>query len=95
MDIITKEESMNKIIGYIIAAAGVVVIALTMLNILAIPGLKTPYLIIAGVALVIVGITLTFSSGSSSRKVNQAEEEVPIYAGEGKKRKIVGYQRGK
>ena len=85
---------MNKIIGYIIAAAGVVVIALTMLNILAIPGLKTPYLIVAGVALVIVGVTLTFGS-KSSRKVNQAEEEVPIYAGEGKHKKIVGYHRSR
>jgi len=48
-------------------------------------------LIIGGV-LVLLGIGLLMAGKVGIR---QASEEVPIYEGEGKKRKIVGYQRAK
>jgi len=53
--------------------------------------IKTSYLTIAGGIIVIAGIVLMILFGKSSGK--QKQEEVPIYEGKGKKRKIVAYQR--
>ena len=80
---------MSKLIGYIIALIGIIILALTMLNIISIPGIKQPYIMVAGVAIVIIGVFL--SLGKSERQL----KEVPIYEGEGKKRKIVAYKRMK
>ena len=87
----------TKIIGYVIAVAGLGVIALgsqiAKLPILSSNPKAMLYVSMAGVVLVAAGIALALT-GSSSSKVKQAEEEVPIYEGTGKKRKIIGYQKG-
>lgn len=86
----------TKILGYIIAAAGLGVLAfsgqIAKLSFLASNPKAMLYSSMAGVVLVAVGIALALSSSSSS-KIKQAAEEVPIYEGEGKKRKIIGYQK--
>lgn len=80
---------MAKMLGYIIAAAGLV-IALLSFYVKNIPALKTippTYLMIGGVVILIVGVALTLNKGKS--KVSQEAEEVPIYRGN----KIVGYRK--
>ncbi len=87
----------TKIIGYIISVIGLAVIALSnkIAPKLSFLGAKSLAItVIAGIVIVIIGIALVMmTSSSSSSNIKQAEEEVPIYHGEGKKRKIVGYQR--
>ena len=85
----------TNIIGYILSLAGLAVIALSSkiagLGFLAGLGNKALiYTIIAGVALIVVGIIL-ITAGRG--KIKHAAEEVPIYQGEGKKRKIIGYRK--
>lgn len=86
---------MAKILGYIVAIIGLVILALSFIsvNIPVISSINKMYIMFAGIIVIIVGIAL--SLGKSSSKVSQASEEVPIYEGEGKKKKIVGYKRGK
>lgn len=87
----------TKIIGYALSIAGLAVVALNnpISKLLSFLGTKAlTYTLVGGIILVVVGIALALSEGSSGN-VKQAEEEVPIYEGEGKKRKIVGYQRAK
>ncbi|MDP1728883.1 MAG: hypothetical protein Q8L27_01625 [archaeon] len=91
---------MTKIIGYSLSGAGLIVIAFNkqIAGILSFLGTKAPlYTLMAGIILVIVGIALAMmnSSGSSTGNIKHSSEEVPIYEGTGKNRKIVGYHRSK
>jgi hypothetical protein len=87
---------MKKEIGYIVAIAGLVVMALSFglfqLD-WAILDTIDP-LIITGIGIVgiVVGVIITLTD-KGIRRGKQVHEEVPIYEGEGKGRKIVGYQR--
>lgn len=89
---------MAKLIGYIISLVGILLIVISLIS-SKIPVLNTivssipqQYILIAAVAVVIVGVAISLGSKKSGR-VTQAEEEVPIYEGEGKNKKIVGYKR--
>lgn len=86
-----------KTIGYILSVAGLGVVAFSskIANIVMSTNSKgLAYTALAGVVLIAVGIVLVMAdSSSSSSKVKQASEEVPIYEGEGKKRRIVGYKK--
>ena len=88
---------MNKLVGYLIAIVGLVItflsLNLTLINITLPEQIKPVYIMIFGIALVIFGVFITL--GKSKRRTNQSEEEVPIYEGTGKKRKIVGYHRAR
>jgi hypothetical protein len=89
---------MVKALGYVLSLAGLGIILfskqLAVLSFLSkIPKISI-YTVVAGVACILVGIIFMMDK-SSSGKVKQVEEEVPIYEGEGKKRKIVGYKRAK
>lgn len=89
-----------KLLGYILSIIGLTIIALSQIIVSFLPFLKSMpkgelYTLLAGFILVAVGVTLALSGSSSSSKIKQAEEEVPIYEGEGKKRRIVGYKKGK
>ena len=85
---------MNKLISYVIAILGLIVIVLSFNlsvgELIKGIGLKVTYLMILGIVLVILGVVL-----SLNKKQAGQEAEVPIYEGEGKKRKIVGYRRHK
>ncbi|MBM3247349.1 hypothetical protein FJZ17_02300 [Candidatus Pacearchaeota archaeon] len=87
---------MAKILGYIISLVGLLVILssskIATLSFLSSMPKAMIYTVVAGVALIVIGLLLV-SERSSSSKVKQASEEVPIYEGEGKKRKIVGYKK--
>lgn len=85
-----------QITGYGLSALGLATIVLSK-TIAALPLIKSLakpelYTLLGGFVLIAGGIALILS-GSSSSKVKQASEEVPIYEGEGKKRKIVGYRK--
>lgn len=90
---------MKKLVGVILIAFGLAVFAITSVpqlkslvpaSILALAPLK--YIVIGGLILIIIG-ALFFMGKGGSHNVKQANEEVPIYEGEGKHKKIVGYKR--
>lgn len=85
------------LIGYGISAVGLIVIAFSN-QIVKLPLINTMskaliYTIVLGVALVAGGLLLAMGKGSSKSKVKHASEEVPIYQGEGRNKRIVGYKR--
>jgi len=86
----------TKVIGYILSLAGLAMIALSSqiskLSFLASNTRAMAIPIVGGIVLITVGIVLIISEGSSS-KVKHAAEEVPIYSGEGKKKRIIGYKK--
>ena len=86
----------TKIAGYILSILGLGAIALSN-KIAPIIFKANPkglaYTALGAVVLIVVGIVLVMSSSSSSSNIKQASEEVPIYQGEGKNKKIVGYKK--
>ncbi|MBI2629536.1 hypothetical protein HYW76_00375 [Candidatus Pacearchaeota archaeon] len=88
---------MSKLLGYILSILGLIIIVLSFnTSRLPIPAAITPaYVMIAGICLVILGIVFIMNKPKSSSKISQSSEEVPIYQGEGKSRKIVGYQKSR
>lgn len=78
---------MGKLIGYIIALGGLILIVLSFLKLSFLAFVNQKTILIAGVILVLVGVVLTLG------KKEKQLEEVPIYRGEGKKRTVVGYRR--
>jgi membrane-bound ClpP family serine protease len=92
---------MKKLVGYVLAIAGlaVMVVGLGMISFEweFLKGIKSSYFTVVSLILILVGVVLVVidkNPRSSRKKEKQAEQEVPIYEGEGKNRKIVGYRRG-
>ncbi len=90
----------GNIIGYSAAGVGLAVIALSskIVPMLTFLGAKSMlYTVMAGIVLVVGGIAFVLSDSgfSKSGNVKHIAEEVPIYEGEGKKRRIVGYKKVK
>ena len=88
---------MKTIIGYILSAAGLALI-LTSTKIFSlisplIPGIKLPFIIMGGAGLILIGIIILMNPSEKRSSVSQSSEEVPIYVGEGKHRRIVGYRK--
>jgi len=95
---------MKKLVGYILAVAGLVImvtgIGVIELQWKFLEGLKPSYVTFLSIALIFAGVVAVLidknapkKKGKRKHKEEQAEEEVPIYEGEGKDRKIVGYRR--
>ncbi len=87
---------MNNIIGYIVSIVGLgVLLAYSKISefISRYMAIKGIYIMILGVALIAFGVVILMTSSSSSSSVSQSHEEVPIYEGIGKNRKIVGYRK--
>ncbi len=78
---------MGKSLGYIIAFIGLIVIAVSFFSSKIKLPINPSMLIIGGIVIIVVGIILAL--GKSERQL----EEVPIYEGKGKERKVVGYQK--
>ena len=81
-----------KVVGYVVAVVGLVVIALGsgFFGEVDLYGVDSLYVSVAGVVLVAVGVVISLKSGG---RVKKQSEEIPIYEGVGKKRRIVGYRR--
>lgn len=84
---------MNKVVGYVLAVVGLVVIAVGsgFFGEVDLLGFDSLYVSITGVGLVVVGVVFSMMGGSG--RVKKQSEEIPIYEGVGKKRKIVGYRK--
>lgn len=89
---------MRKEVGYIFCILGLVVLVLSSgiikVNIKFLSSTNPYYIMGTGIGLVAIGAILVMSKQEKKKtKESQSEEEVPIYEGTGKKRKIVGYRR--
>jgi len=88
---------MKKVVGYGVAVVGLVIMAfgfnIIPLKVAFLEGVAGNYISGIGIAIVIVGVVLSMKgAGGGRRKGKRREDEVPIYEGTGKKRKIVGYR---
>jgi len=89
---------MKKMVGYGVSIAGIVVMAIGFgmvpLKLALLEGVAGNYIAGAGVVLVVVGVVLAMEKkdGKKKGKVKGGEDEVPIYEGVGKKRRVVGYR---
>jgi tellurite resistance protein TehA-like permease len=87
---------MKKVVGYVVSIAGLVVMALGLgtfkLDWAIFDTVSQSFIIGAGVIGIIVGIVISLTD-KGIKQGKQVHEEVPIYEGQGKNRKIVGYQR--
>ena len=87
---------MKKIFGYLLAGLGLLGLALnSTVGRKAVPfveNIERNYLLIPALVFFVLGIVIMIVMGKDSKKIKQVEKEVPIYQGEGKKRKIVGYK---
>ena len=86
---------MDKVIGYILAVIGLILIAFSekIATQFSIAGGKISVITIAVVIIIVSIFFIKKTSPSKKGKIQQEKEEVPIYTGEGKNRKIVAYQK--
>jgi len=87
---------MKKVVGYVVSIAGLVVMALGLgtipLDWEIFNTIDQKVIIGIGIVGIVVGVIISLMDKGTKRG-KQVHEEVPIYEGSGKKRKIVGYQR--
>jgi len=82
---------MNKIVAYVLMIVGLALIVLKTIN-LGIPLLDQVNILFA----IVIGVVLIVAGFFFMKKTSgKQEDEVPIYQGKGKKRRIVGYRRMK
>jgi len=89
---------MNRVIGYVVAIVGIVVMSfgfnMFKLEIALLEGVSSNIIVVAGIIGIIAGVVIALmDSRGGSRKIRHAKAEVPIYEGTGKNRKIVGYRK--
>jgi multisubunit Na+/H+ antiporter MnhG subunit len=88
---------MKKVIGYAVSLVGllvlIVAVGILKLKISIIENMSSTYIMVFGMILVLIGVFLIIMDGKAGKGKNHVEE-LPIYEGTGKKRKIVGYRRG-
>ena len=85
-----------KVIGYVAAVVGLVVIALGsgFFGEIDLLGFDSLYVSIAGAVLVVIGVVLSLAGGTGRRvSKDKGKDEIPIYEGVGNKRRIVGYRK--
>jgi len=87
---------MKKMVGYAVSIAGVVVMVLgfgMIPQIKIFHGVAENIVAGAGIGLVVVGVLLSMNKGGGRKKGKGGHDEVPIYEGVGKKRRVVGYRK--
>lgn len=87
---------MKKWVGYAVSGVGLAIMILGIggfeIGISFLEGIGENIILGIGVAIVIAGVGLSMV-GKGGSKSKHSNEEVPIYEGTGKNRKIVGYRR--
>ncbi|MEK6919341.1 MAG: hypothetical protein AABW73_04890 [Nanoarchaeota archaeon] len=90
---------MKRYIGYLLIIVGFLFVAMGLSSSSAvisnfIPSFGVPSIVtnVLGLIFIVVGVYFSWSS-SSSGDVKHASSEVPIYEGEGKHKKIIGYKK--
>lgn len=92
---------MKKILGYLLAGIGIIGMFLSSTAgrqfVPVLEGVKQNFILYPALVALALGVVILIVTGSGGSKwrVKQIENEVPIYHGEGKKRKIVGYKADK
>ncbi|MFA5061322.1 MAG: hypothetical protein WC494_03335 [Candidatus Pacearchaeota archaeon] len=89
---------MKKVIGYVLCIIGLLILVFSAgiikVNIKILNTANPYYVIGTGIVFIIIGAVLVMTDKDKNKKKSQqSEEEVPIYEGTGKKRRIVGYRR--
>lgn len=90
---------MKKVVGYAISIAGIVVMmfGFGMINFESkfLSGFGSNIIIGVGIGAIVVGVVISLNSADSGKrkKGRSGLDEVPIYEGVGKKRRIVGYRK--
>ncbi|MCH7850869.1 MAG: hypothetical protein IH845_04475 [Nanoarchaeota archaeon] len=86
---------MKKLVGYSLSGIGLAVMVVGIGNIKfdLLKGIGETYIIGVGVVIVVAGVVMSMMNQKYSPKSNKSSEEIPIYEGTGKERKIVGYRR--
>ena len=91
---------MKKVVGYAISIAGIAVMALgfgmVKVSWKILETIKPNYIVIVGVAAIATGVIIALKSDDGSRKKKShkgGHDEIPIYEGTGKNRKVVGYRK--
>ena len=85
-------------VGYAVAVGGIAVMAVGFgmipLKLVFLDGIAGNIISGVGVAAIVVGVVLSLNAEKSGRKgVGSGENEIPIYEGVGKKRRVVGYRK--
>lgn len=88
---------MKKIVGYVVSVLGIVLMVvgfeIVELDLGILKGMLGQYVSWVGVGAVVVGVVLSLNKKGGKKKVASGDDEVPIYVGTGKKRKVVGYRK--
>ena len=89
---------MNKVIGYVVSGAGILIMALGFemlpVKVKILESVAGNIIAGAGIGLVVVGVLLSMNKGGEKKKGKGGHDEVPIYEGVGKRRRVVGYRKG-
>ncbi|NPE26879.1 hypothetical protein HNV12_02660 [Methanococcoides sp. SA1] len=90
---------MKKVIGYGVSIAGIVLMVvgfeIVELELAILKGALGQYVSWIGIVMIVVGVVMALDKkGVGKKKVKGGEDEIPIYEGVGKKRKVVGYRKG-
>jgi len=87
---------MKAVIGYLLAGVGLVGLALNSSvareNVSFLSGVSSEYILLPAVVCLVLGLFVMVMNSKGGKRIKNAGHEVPIYEGEGKKRKIVGYR---
>lgn len=87
---------MKVVIGYLLAGLGLIGLALNSKigreNFSFFAKISSEYILIPAAVLIVFGLIIMIMNSKAGGKIKQITKEVPIYQGEGKKRKIVGYR---
>lgn len=83
-------------IGYLLAGLGLIALALNSKigreNFSFLGKISSEYILVPATVLIVFGLIIMIMNSKNGSKIKQITKEVPIYQGEGKKRKIVGYR---
>lgn len=89
---------MKRVFGYLIAGLGLLILAgnsaIARQRFDFLKDIDKLFIMIPGLILVCLGVVIliVFNDRNSKGKVKHISKEVPIYQGEGKKRRIIGYK---
>ena len=83
-------------IGYLLAGLGLIGLALNSAVLRQqfkfLDKINSEYILVPAAVLIVFGLIIMIMNSKAGNKIKQVTNEVPIYQGEGKKRKIVGYR---
>ena len=87
---------MKAVFGYLSAGIGLLGLAVNSTvgreQLKFLENISSEYILIPSAILIVLGVAIMVMNSKGGKRIKHITEEVPIYRGEGKKRKIVGYR---